>query len=60
MCIRDSYGFSPITGSEHKAIYDAAIARDADACIAAIVAHLELYEDNNRAPDRRLPTGENT
>lgn len=43
-----NFGFSVMTRREHQAIYDAAIARDAEACTSAIQNHLELYEDNNR------------
>ncbi|WP_170771650.1 GntR family transcriptional regulator [Ruegeria lacuscaerulensis] len=51
------FGFSQVTRGEHRAIYDAAIARDLPACLDAIRAHLALYEDNNRLPDRLAPKG---
>lgn len=56
--ITDS-GFSTVTRDEHKAIYDAAIARDTDACVLAIGQHLALYKDNNRASERCAQKGEN-
>ena len=43
------FGFSPTTRDEHQAIYDAAIARDTDACLKAIDVHLALYQDRNRS-----------
>ena len=54
-----NFGFSAVTRVEHQAIYDAAIARDGKGCVKAIRTHLELYEDNNRTPERRAPKGEN-
>lgn len=53
-------GFSSFTRLEHQAIYDAAITRDNDACVAAIHQHLALYEDNNRSSERRAAKGEST
>ena len=55
-----NFGFSTATRGEHDAIYEAAIARDSTGCIAAIKAHLALYEDNNRSPERRTPKGDET
>ncbi len=54
-----NFGFSEVTRAEHQSIYDAAITRDAESCRAAIRTHLELYEDNNRSPEKRAPKGEN-
>lgn len=46
------FGFSAMTRAEHQAIYDAAISRDAKACLEAIGAHLQLFEDRNRSRQR--------
>ncbi len=51
------FGFSEVTRQEHQAIYDAAIARDLPACLAAIRTHLVLYEDSNRQLRRLAPKG---
>jgi len=51
-------GFSQVTQAEHLAIYDAAIARDTDRCLAAITAHLTLYDNNRRPPVRPATKGE--
>ena len=56
----DKSGFSDVTRDQHKAIYEAAIARDVPACLKAIRAHLALYKDNNRLPERLPIKGENT
>jgi len=44
------FGFGyEVTIREHKAIYDAAIARDVPACLAAIETHLTVYQNKNRS-----------
>lgn len=44
-----NYGFGQaVTAKEHLAIYEAAIARDTKACLAAIEDHVTLYKDGNR------------
>lgn len=50
------YGFGwEVTISEHKAIYESAVVRDTEACVAAIEAHLTVYHDKNRS-DKPMPT----
>ena len=51
------FGFSTVTRAEHQAIYDAAISRDAKACLAAIGAHLELFENKNRSTRKTFKMG---
>ena len=49
----DNLGFlAPGTIDEHKAIFEAAIQRDAASCIEAIKAHLHLYHDESRSTER--------
>ncbi|WP_170775570.1 GntR family transcriptional regulator [Ruegeria lacuscaerulensis] len=48
----EGFGFSQLTRHEHRAIYDAAIARDLPECIGAIRAHLALYRDDKRPIER--------
>ncbi|MGI9507868.1 MAG: GntR family transcriptional regulator [Geminicoccaceae bacterium] len=49
----DNFGFLvPETIDEHRVIFEAAIARDADGCIEAIKAHLRLYHDESRSTER--------
>ncbi|MDP5218914.1 GntR family transcriptional regulator [Ruegeria sp. 2205SS24-7] len=55
----EGFGFSHVTRGEHRAIYDAAIARDLPACLDAIHAHLAQYEDDNRLLKRLAPKGGN-
>lgn len=46
------YGFAgQMTIDEHNAIFEAAIARDIPACIAAIERHLTLFKDDNRSSE---------
>lgn len=49
------FGFGrEVTINEHKCIYEAAISRDMEACLAAIEMHVTLYRDKNRS-DTPLP-----
>ena len=54
------FGFSAMTRAEHQAIYDAAVSRDAKACLEAIGVHLQLFEDGNRSRQRSTKMGETT
>ena len=47
-----NYGFSHrVMVDEHRAIFDAVSARDADQVATALEAHLSMFEDGNRSPD---------
>lgn len=52
------FGFGrEVTMNEHKAIYEAAVKRDIEGCLAAIETHVTLYQDKNRSETPLPPKG---